>query len=132
MISILFAVAAGALEAQTAAVFSAYDRPGSPGCAVGVYRDGVVGYAKGFGVANLDHGVPITPDTVFYVGSVSNFPDEPRVPLARDAFRSSLGTLRFERAASGQVTGFLVSTDRSRNLRFRKAAGREVLEAGAR
>ncbi len=60
-----------AADSRVDAVFQEYDRPDSPGCAVGVYRDGSLSYAKGFGIANLDHGVPITPDTVFYVGSVS-------------------------------------------------------------
>jgi CubicO group peptidase (beta-lactamase class C family) len=67
-------IAAGALAAADSrvdAVFQEFDRPGSPGCAVGVYRDGTVSYARGFGEANLDHSIPITPDTVFYVGSVS-------------------------------------------------------------
>src|SRR3970282_888500 len=66
------AVAAlAALDSRVDAVFQEYDRPDSPGCAVGVFRDGAVAYSRGFGAANLEHGVPITPDTVFYVGSVS-------------------------------------------------------------
>ena len=63
--------AAAALDSRVDAVFQEYDRPDSPGCAVGIYRDGAVAYSRGFGAANLEHGVPITPDTVFYVGSVS-------------------------------------------------------------
>ena len=42
-----------------------------PGCAVGVARGGDVLHARGYGLANLDHGVAITPDTVFDVGSVT-------------------------------------------------------------
>jgi len=45
--------------------------PGAPGCALGVVRDGELAYAKGYGTANLDHGLPITPSSVFYMGSVS-------------------------------------------------------------
>jgi CubicO group peptidase (beta-lactamase class C family) len=59
------------LDSRVDAVFQEYDRSDSPGCAVGVYRDGTLAYARGFGSANLEHGIPITPDTVFYVGSVS-------------------------------------------------------------
>jgi CubicO group peptidase (beta-lactamase class C family) len=53
------------------AVFAAYARPGSPGCAVGVFQNGAIAYAKGYGLASIEHDVPITPDTVFYAGSVS-------------------------------------------------------------
>ncbi len=43
---------------------------GMPGCAVGVYRAGEVAYRAGYGVANLDYDLPITPESVFYLGSV--------------------------------------------------------------
>jgi hypothetical protein len=38
------ALAAGAADSRVDAVFHEYDRPGSPGCAVGVYRDGSMAY----------------------------------------------------------------------------------------
>lgn len=43
----------------------------APGCAAGVVRDGALTYAKGFGLANLDYGLSITPRSNFYLGSVS-------------------------------------------------------------
>ena len=43
----------------------------APGCAVGVARGDEILHARGYGLANLDHGVAITPDTVFDVGSVT-------------------------------------------------------------
>jgi len=52
-------------------VFAPWDREGSPGCAAGVYRDGALVLARGYGEANLDWGIPITPTTVFYSGSIS-------------------------------------------------------------
>jgi CubicO group peptidase (beta-lactamase class C family) len=52
-------------------VFSEWDRPGSPGCAVGVTHRGKVLFEKGYGTADLDHDVPITPSTIFDIGSVS-------------------------------------------------------------
>ncbi len=52
-------------------VFAKWDTPDSPGCALGVYDRGEIVYAEGYGIANLDHGVPISPETVFYIGSVS-------------------------------------------------------------
>ncbi len=53
------------------AVFASYDAPGSVGCALGVAQNGEFLYRKGYGYANLDWDIPITPATVFYVGSVS-------------------------------------------------------------
>jgi len=41
-------------------VFAAYDKGDSPGCAVAVYRDGAIAYARGYGLASLEHRVPIT------------------------------------------------------------------------
>jgi len=52
-------------------LFARWDSSGSPGCAVGVLRDGRFVYERGYGMANLDYGIPITPTTVFYVGSVT-------------------------------------------------------------
>lgn len=60
--------------AQTARIDSLFRRfgaTGSPGCALGVVRDGVLAYARGYGLASVELGVPITPATVFDIGSVS-------------------------------------------------------------
>lgn len=51
-------------------VDSLRDARGIPGLAIAVSRDGRVVYAKGFGFANLEHRVPVTPETVFQSGSV--------------------------------------------------------------
>jgi len=56
---------------QVDAVFAQWDRAGSPGCALGVYQHGRIAYTRGYGIADLEHNVPITPDSVFYAGSVS-------------------------------------------------------------
>jgi CubicO group peptidase (beta-lactamase class C family) len=53
------------------AIFAEYDRDDSPGCAVGVIREGAFVFRKGYGMASLELGVPNTTKTVFYVGSVS-------------------------------------------------------------
>jgi CubicO group peptidase (beta-lactamase class C family) len=52
-------------------VFAAWDRRDSPGCAAAIYRDDRIVYEHGYGMADLEHNVPITPATVFYAGSVS-------------------------------------------------------------
>jgi CubicO group peptidase (beta-lactamase class C family) len=53
------------------AIFQDLTKPGSPGCALGVYRDGAVIYAKGYGLANIEENVAISPQTVFDVASMS-------------------------------------------------------------
>lgn len=58
-------------QAAVDAVFTQYAKSGSPGCALGVYRHGAVAYAKGYGLASLENEVPITPRTVFDIGSTS-------------------------------------------------------------
>jgi CubicO group peptidase (beta-lactamase class C family) len=52
-------------------VFSDLTKPGSPGCALAVYRDGKIIYAKGYGLANIEENVAIAPQTVFDIGSTS-------------------------------------------------------------
>lgn len=60
-----------ALQSKVNQIFVAYDKPDSPGCALGVVRDGNFVYKKGYGAASLELGVPLTPESVFYMGSVS-------------------------------------------------------------
>jgi CubicO group peptidase (beta-lactamase class C family) len=43
----------------------------TPGAAVAVVKDGKIVFMKGYGMADLDHGVPITPQSVFNIASVS-------------------------------------------------------------
>ncbi len=52
-------------------IFSVYDKSGSPGCSLGVIRDGNFVYRKAYGLASLEVGVPLSPQSVFYMGSVS-------------------------------------------------------------
>src|SRR2546426_12495118 len=61
-------------DKKTAAVdevFADLTKAGSPGCALGVYRDGKTIYSKGYGLANLEESVPITPQSVLDIGSTS-------------------------------------------------------------
>lgn len=52
-------------------VFDDYAKPGTPGCALAVFRDGKIVYEKGYGLANIEENVPITPQSVFDIGSTS-------------------------------------------------------------
>jgi CubicO group peptidase (beta-lactamase class C family) len=60
-----------AQQSAVDAVFAQYTKRGSPGCAVGIYRDGAVVYSKGYGLAALENEVPISAGTVFDIGSTS-------------------------------------------------------------
>ena len=60
---------ARALRADS--VFQPFDRTDSPGCALGVYQDGKILYARGYGMASLEHGVALSPRSVLDVGSIS-------------------------------------------------------------
>jgi CubicO group peptidase (beta-lactamase class C family) len=53
------------------ALFERWDRLDSPGAALGIFQDGRIVYARGYGAANLEYNIPISPQTVFRVGSVS-------------------------------------------------------------
>ena len=52
-------------------IFKEFSRPGSPGCAVGVYQDDKIVLSRAYGMANLDHDIPLTPSSIFHVASVS-------------------------------------------------------------
>ena len=41
-----------------------------PGLALGVYRDGKIVKAEGYGIANLEWDTPVKADTIFQSGSV--------------------------------------------------------------
>ena len=52
-------------------LFEKWNSADSPGAAVAIIKDGMVVYRKGFGSAQLEYSIPITPSTVFHVASVS-------------------------------------------------------------
>lgn len=56
---------------QLDALFSRWRKPDSPGAALTVVHDGQMVYQNGYGTANLEYGIPITPDTVFHVASLA-------------------------------------------------------------
>jgi len=59
------------LENQVDALFAEWDRPNTPGCVLGIIKGGELVYARGYGMANLDYDIPITPDSVFTIASMS-------------------------------------------------------------
>ncbi|TMM59301.1 beta-lactamase family protein [Maribacter algarum] len=57
--------------AQIDDVFSQWDTADRPGIAVGVLNDGEIVYTKGYGLANLEHKIPISAETRFHIGDIA-------------------------------------------------------------
>lgn len=71
---ILVALPGAAQDALTARV-EAYiqaemNRQRIPGLSLAIIRDGQIVHAKGYGLANVEHQVPVKPETIFQSGSV--------------------------------------------------------------
>ena len=64
-------VLADSVVVRIDSVFAAFDHSNTPGCALAVFRDGQFAYRRGYGMANLEHGIAITPRSVFDIGSTS-------------------------------------------------------------
>jgi CubicO group peptidase (beta-lactamase class C family) len=60
-----------ARAAKVDKLFATWSKPDSPGCALGIVRKGKLIVARGYGMANLDHDVPITAKSVFEVASMT-------------------------------------------------------------
>jgi CubicO group peptidase (beta-lactamase class C family) len=52
-------------------LFKEWDRNDSPGAALGIFKDGRIIYARGYGIANLEYSLPWTPQTPSRTGSIS-------------------------------------------------------------
>ncbi|NMC60733.1 MAG: serine hydrolase [Candidatus Methanofastidiosa archaeon] len=52
-------------------IFEGWNNSNSPGCELAIIKEGKILYKRGYGMADLEHDVPISSNTVFYVGSVS-------------------------------------------------------------
>jgi CubicO group peptidase (beta-lactamase class C family) len=55
----LVALADASLKARVDKLFMQWDKPDSPGCALAIVRDGQFTYSRGYGMADLEHDVPI-------------------------------------------------------------------------
>lgn len=80
-------------ESQTArvdALFAEWNKKEAPGCAVGISRNGAIVYEHGYGMANLELHVPITPDTVFGIASITKSFTAMSILLAAEQGKLSL------------------------------------------
>ncbi|HUX06940.1 MAG TPA: serine hydrolase domain-containing protein [Acidobacteriota bacterium] len=69
----LFSLCASADEksAKIDKIFSEWDSTVSPGCSLAVIKDGEIVYKRGYGMANLEHGITNKPDSVYRIASTS-------------------------------------------------------------
>lgn len=77
---------AKAIDTRIDSIFARFDRRDAPGCAVAVTPpSGGAAFMRGYGMADLENDVPITPGTAFYLASVSKqFAAYSVILLARD------------------------------------------------
>ena len=71
--TIIIVCACGQIEENTAVdnIFTEWNKPDVPGCALGIIKNGELIYAKGYGIGDLEHDIDLMPSSVFYLGSVS-------------------------------------------------------------
>jgi CubicO group peptidase (beta-lactamase class C family) len=62
---------AESVTARVDKLFAQWNSSDLPGCSLGVSQNGVRVYDRGYGMANLELGVPITPASVFPAASIS-------------------------------------------------------------
>ena len=62
---------ADSFAGQIDQIFARWNKPESPGCVVAVAKDGKQVFARGYGMANLEYSVPMSPATVSETGSVA-------------------------------------------------------------
>jgi CubicO group peptidase (beta-lactamase class C family) len=52
-------------------LFADWNKPDSPGCAIAIIQEGEIIYKQGYGMADLEHEIPISPKSIFEIGSTS-------------------------------------------------------------
>ena len=114
-----------------------------PGISLVIVQNGKTIYKKGYGIANLEYEIPITPSSIFHIASVSKqftvfsftvvndslvakhsrLSDFNLNPIKDNMFRSEawfFGRVEFIRDKKNMITGCKVSNGRVRNLYFKK------------
>jgi CubicO group peptidase (beta-lactamase class C family) len=71
LLSSAMPTAAATLSEEADALLSGLIRADDPGVAVLVSQNGKILFEKGYGLADLEHHVPVTPQTVFRIGSIT-------------------------------------------------------------
>ncbi len=56
---------------QVDALFTEWNTNEKPGASIAIVKDGAIVYKKGYGMANLEYGIPNSSTTVFHIASIS-------------------------------------------------------------
>jgi CubicO group peptidase (beta-lactamase class C family) len=59
------------MEESIDEIFKDFNAITKPGAAVAVMQHGEIVFKKGYGSANMEYDIPVTPSTIFHVASVS-------------------------------------------------------------
>jgi CubicO group peptidase (beta-lactamase class C family) len=59
------------IEAKIDSIFQKWSTTDSPGAAIAIVQDGDLIFKKGYGMSNLEYDIPIRPNTIFHVASLS-------------------------------------------------------------
>jgi CubicO group peptidase (beta-lactamase class C family) len=62
---------AESVTARVDQLFAQWNKPDSPGCALGIVKDGQLVYKRGYGMATLDYNIPLSTQSVFNIESIS-------------------------------------------------------------
>ena len=89
-----------ALTRAEAAIGDELTKAGAPGAAVALVVGDRVAWARGFGVANVETGVAVTPDTLFQIGSATK-----SFTAAAILSANAEGTIARDRPVSTYVSG---------------------------
>jgi CubicO group peptidase (beta-lactamase class C family) len=120
------ALALAGIASEVDKVFSRWTAE-TPGCSVGASVKGTMVVSAGYGMADLEHDVPNTVETIFEVGSVSKqFTAAAVLLLARDRKLSVDDPVR-KYIPEVPVTELSVVQDRVWDLRFTRLAARGSL-----
>jgi CubicO group peptidase (beta-lactamase class C family) len=88
------AAASNALDTKLAAIEAAIDAKrkelGIPGLSLAIVKDDKVIYLKGLGLRNIEKNLPVTPDTLFAIGSSSKAFTAMSIAMAQDEGKLSL------------------------------------------
>jgi len=52
-------------------LFNDWNNTDTPGGSIGIIKNGVLIYSKGYGMAGLEHNITLGPESVFHLGSVA-------------------------------------------------------------
>jgi CubicO group peptidase (beta-lactamase class C family) len=107
VVAVSLAVGIGARQGSSepfakaeAAIRIEVEQAGIPGAAVAVVVGDRVVWARGFGVANVDTAAPVTPDTLFQIGSITK-----SFTAAAILSAASQGVLALDKPVSTYISG---------------------------